>query len=94
MTFIVQFFNSAFLLLLVNANLSEQFFSFGLTGGSLPDFNGAWFRSVGNIIVGAMMFNLYYPILEAVAFYGLRLLSRCTDRRCSCDLSVTKSTSI
>ena len=29
-TFVVQFFNSAFLLLMTNANLSEQVFSFGL----------------------------------------------------------------
>ena len=33
-TFAVQFFNTAFLLLLVNADLSEQPFSFGLTGGT------------------------------------------------------------
>lgn len=32
-TFYVLFFNSAFLLLMVNANLSEQPFSFGLTSG-------------------------------------------------------------
>ena len=32
-TFLVQFFNTAFLLLLVGANLSEQPISFWLTGG-------------------------------------------------------------
>lgn len=42
-TFFVQFFNSGILLLLINANLSEQVISFGLNSGSLPDFNSAWF---------------------------------------------------
>lgn len=71
-TFYVQFFNSAFLLLLVNANLSEQPVSFGLTSGSMGDFTPTWFRSVGNVIIGAMFFNLYYPIIEAVMYYLLR----------------------
>ena len=83
-TFIVQYFNSAFLLLMVNANMSEQPITFWLTTGSLPDFNTGWFRSVGDIIVGAMVFNIYYPILEVLGYWGLRILFRCLDRGCSC----------
>lgn len=83
-TFIVQYFNSAFLLLMVNANMSEQPITFWLTTGSLPDFNSGWFRSVGDIIVGAMVFNIYYPILEVLGYWGLRILFRCLDRGCSC----------
>ena len=37
-TFTLQFFNTAFLLLLINVNWSEQFFSFGLTAGDNEDF--------------------------------------------------------
>jgi len=92
-TFYVQFFNSAFLLLMVNANLSEQPLSFGLTSGAIPDFNAAWFRTVGEILVGAMVFNSYYPIVEVGMYWGLRLFSRCLDRGCSCR-GRTKSTSI
>jgi hypothetical protein len=33
-TFLCQFFNTAFILLLVNADLSEQLYAFGFTGGS------------------------------------------------------------
>ena len=83
-TFIVQYFNSAFLLLMVNANMSEQPITFWLTTGSLPDFNTGWFRGVGDIIVGAMVFNIYYPILEVFGYWGLRILFRCLDRGCSC----------
>lgn len=71
-TFLVQYFNSAFLLLMVNANLSEQPITFWLTTGPIPDFNGAWFRSVGDIIVAAMIFNVYYPMLEFIMFWCLR----------------------
>lgn len=92
-TWIVQFFNSAFLLLMVNADMSEQPITFGLTTGSLPDFNSAWFRSVGDIIVLAMVFNVYYPILEVLGYWALRVLFRCMDRGCKVK-GDTKSTSI
>jgi len=92
-TFVVQFFNSAFLLLMVNANLSEQPFDFGLTAGTMPDFNSLWFRSVGDVIVAAMVFNLYYPIIEVAMYWGLRVFFRCLDRGCKCR-GPTKSTSI
>lgn len=61
----------------------------------MSDFNTAWFRLVGNIIVAAMVFNLYYPLLEAVGYWLLRLLYRCMDKGC-CKFSgrETKSTSI
>ncbi len=94
-TWVVQWFNSAFLLLMVNANLSEQPITFWLTSGAIPDFNSAWFRSVGDIIVAAMIFNVYYPLLEFVMFWGLRFLFRCLDRGCKIrNDGTTKSTSI
>mmetsp|Transcript_33793 Transcript_33793/g.44587 ORF Transcript_33793/g.44587 Transcript_33793/m.44587 type:complete len:597 (-) Transcript_33793:841-2631(-) len=83
-TFFVQFFNSGVLLLLINANLAEQPLSFGLTSGTLPDFNGGWFKTIGNVLVGAMMFNLYYPALEAFLYWFLRWQGRCRDRGCKC----------
>lgn len=92
-TFVVQFFNSAFLLLMVNANLSEQPFHFFLTAGTMPDFNSLWFRTVGDVIVAAMIFNVYYPIIEVAMYWGLRVLFRCIDRGCKCS-GPTKSTSI
>lgn len=92
-TFIVQFFNSAFLLLMTNANLSNQPVSFGLVAGSYPDFDSAWFRSVGDIIVAAMVFNVYYPIIEVGMYWCMRALFRCLDRGCTVKGS-TRSTSI
>ena len=93
-TWIVQFFNTGVLLLLVNANLEEQPISFWLTGGSYSDFNFYWFSTVGNIIVGSMMFNIYYPLIEAIGYWLLRLFFRVLDRGFSCDSRKTSATSI
>ena len=93
-TFAVQYFNTAFLLLLVGANMSEQPFSFGLNGGSFTDFNSTWFRTLGNTITGTMWFNAWFPILEALAYFGLRIFFRLLDKGCSCDKYKTKKTSI
>ena len=71
-TFTLQVFNSAFLIMLINTNWEEQFWSFGLTSGTMGDFNQEWYRAVGNVIVGAMMFNIYYPLIEALLYWALR----------------------
>ena len=93
-TFAVQFFNTAFLLLLVNADLSEQPFSFGLTGGRESDFDSSWFKVIGNTLVGTMIFTTVFPILEAFGFFGLRLFTRFLDRGFTTDPYVTRKTSI
>ena len=93
-TFLVQFFNTAFLLLLVGANMSEQPITFLLDGGQFSDFDQMWFRSIGNTIIGTMWFNAFFPVLESLGYLGLRLLFRIMDRGCSCDKYKTKKTSI
>jgi len=93
-TFAVQFFNTAILLLLVGANWSEQPITFWLTGGQFSDFNEIWFRSIGNTICGLMWVNAFFPIIEAIGYFGLRLFFRLLDRGCSCDKYKTKKTSI
>ena len=93
-TFLVQFFNTAFLLLLVGANMSEQPITFWLDGGQFSDFDQMWFRSIGNTIIGTMYFNAFFPVLESLGYLGLRLLFRIMDRGCSCDKYKTKKTSI
>jgi hypothetical protein len=61
----------------------------------MPDFNGAWFRTVGNIMIASSFFNLYYPIIEFIGYYMLRWQARCRDRKFRCYCSkITKSTSI
>lgn len=83
--------------MLINANLSEQVIGFGLTSGSMSDFNGPWFKTIGNVLVGAMFFNLYYPIIEALLYWLIRWQGRCRDRGCRpcpSENDTTKKTSI
>jgi len=90
----VQFFNTAFLLLLVNADLREQPLTFGLVGGLESDFDKSWFMVIGNTLVGTMIFGMVFPILEACGWFSLRLLGHIFDRGFSRDPYKTKKTSI
>lgn len=92
--FAVQFFNTAFLLLLVKANLSEQPITFGLTGGRESDFSKNWYRTIGNTLTGTMIYIMMWPILEAFMWFSWRLFSRFLDRGCSTDPYKTRKTSI
>ena len=93
--FIVQFFNTAILLLLANSNLYEQNSFLGLIfNRNLPDFNSAWFNDIGYSLVYAMIFNMLWPLFEFVSFYALRLMFRILDRGFSFDLNRTTRTTI
>jgi hypothetical protein len=93
--FIVQFFNTALLLLLVNANFSENFGPLGkIFNGSLPDFNSLWFNDIGNTLAGAMFFNIYWPAMEFCGWFGFRTFFRLLDRNFGCDVHRTKKTTI
>jgi hypothetical protein len=94
-TFVVQFFNTALLLMLVQGNFSEQPITFWLDNGAYTDFNPAWFLAIGNIIIGTMRFNSVYPLIEAFLYWFMRLGFRCLDSGCKCcNKYNTKSTSI
>jgi len=79
--FICQFFNTGFVLMLCSANFDGQGFVFGpwFTNGTVTDFNQAWFDTFGDTIVGAMMFNVYYPIVNEIIWFGIRSAKRLKD---------------
>jgi len=59
------------------------------------DFDDWWFSDIGNTLVGAMLFNIYWPILEFFVWFGYRTLFRCLDRGiCKCDSTKTKKITI
>ena len=92
--FLVQFFNTAFLMLMVNADLSEQPITFGLTGGKTGDFNMNFFKTIGNTIISTMVTNAVFPIIEFIAFFGIRSFKRLYDRSFTMDKDKTKKTAI
>jgi hypothetical protein len=94
--FIVQFFNTAILLLLANANLAEQgaFLGFFFKG-KLPDFDSYWFNDIGYSMIYAMMFNIFWPIMEFFVYFGMRFGFRLLDRGIfSCSDMKTKKTTL
>lgn len=96
-TFYMLFFNTAFLLLMVNADMSEQPFSFGLTMGSYADFNALWWKAIGNALLSTMLINSIFPIVEFFMYWGLlRFPFRWMDKSwsCSTDPEKTRKTSI
>lgn len=94
--FVVQFFNTALLLLVVNANLAEQGFPLNMFSSSrgLSDFSHLWFSDIGVTLTGAMLFNVYWPIVEFFVFGSMRQAFRLLDRGFSCNKNKTKKTTI
>ena len=52
-----------------------------LFSGLYPDFNALWFNDVGALVVAIMVSNMYWPPLEFVMFWGIRLFFRMIDQR-------------
>lgn len=52
-----------------------------------------WYTLVGNTLISSLIFNVYYPILEAFGYWALRILYRLIDRSFTCDTTKTKTIS-
>lgn len=80
--FVVQFFNTALLLLVVNANLVEQGFPLSAlsSGRGLSDFSHLWFSDIGVTLTGAMLFNCYFPIIDFFMWGAIRRTFRFMDQ--------------
>lgn len=62
--------------------------------GSASDFNTPWFKDIGNTIVGAMLFNIYWPLIEFFSFYFMRVGKRWLDRNFGFNSNKTKKTTV
>eukprot|EP00347_Sterkiella_histriomuscorum_P016370 403353449 len=94
--FIIQFINTDLIILMMNADLSQTgwpwFLSFNQ--GVHPDFTVYWYKDIGLTLINAMIFNVYWPVLEFFAFYSLRLFLRQLDRGLSLSSWKTKAQTI
>jgi len=92
----VQFFNTALLLLVVNANLIEQGFPLNTVSSSrgLSDFSHLWFSDIGVTLTGAMLFNCYWPIFDFCMWGAIRKTLRFLDQGFTCNKNKTKKTTI
>jgi len=67
---------------MVNANLQEQGFPLSMMSAEsgLSDFNSRWFSDIGVTLTGAMLFNVYWPIVEFFIWAFVRQAKRFIDR--------------
>ena len=66
--------------MLVNADLKEQPFSFGIIYGDKGDFNSAFFKQAGDVLISTMIFNSLYPLIDFAIGWAIRFASRLYDR--------------
>jgi len=65
--------------MLCSANLDGQglgFFSKLFETGTISDFNSDWFDTIGNTIVGAMIFSSYCPFIYEFIWFSMRSFYR------------------
>lgn len=80
--------------MLCNANFDGQGFFFGrfFVSGYATDFNSDWFDTFGDTIVGAMIFNIWYPFVGEFIWAGIRSLKRYMDKSKAPEGSTTACT--
>lgn len=93
--FVSSFFNTAILLLLVNANMSQA----GVPGGAVfqgdyPDFNSKWYADIGSSVVQTMIVGIFMAPIEFCVAWGMKVAFRFLDRGVSCDPYKTKKNNI
>jgi len=94
--FIAQFFNTGFLLLFVNANLTEHdpvWFTKHFRGPFF-DYMPEWYGVVGFLITKTMIINSIMPYIGLCTAFAIPALKRKMDRKFGSDVYVTKKTSM
>jgi hypothetical protein len=65
--FLAQFFNTALVLLFVEANFSETFtFADSIFTGAFPDYIPDWYAVTGDAFVQTMLINAFFPLIMQV----------------------------
>eukprot|EP00347_Sterkiella_histriomuscorum_P007945 403346963 len=92
--FVSQFFNTAILLLMTNANTQQTWLAFLPFEGIYPDMTYEWYNDIGSSLIITMLVAAFFPIADFLIFYSLRTVLRCLDRGCSCNKDKTKCKSV
>lgn len=94
--FMAQFANTGFVILLVNANLTEHFPT-EITKhfkGPFYDYMPMWFVDVGLKIQLAMTINMIMPIIGCVITFVVPMIKRKIDNKNTDDPYITRSTTL
>ncbi len=94
--FVTQFFNTAVLLPLSSANLTELNVPIINTyaKGPYTDFTEEWYKDIGALLIEAMIINSIMPVVEFGINWGLKTGFRLLDRSFTKDIYRSKKRSI
>lgn len=92
--FVTQFFNTAILLLLANANTQQTWLFWLPFNGEYPDLTYEWYNDVGSSLIITMLTAAFMPAIEFGGFWGMRVAFRLLDRGFKCNKYITKKKTI
>jgi len=94
--FAAQFFNTALLLLLINANMTEHkpYFLTKYLNGNYYDYSVNWYYNVGEVIVQTMTINALLPYITIGMGFGIPWLKMKLDSKFTGDPYNTKKTAM
>lgn len=92
--FVVQFFNTAILLILTNANTSDAGLGFLPFKGMYSDLTFEWYNDIGSSFIMTMLVGALLPIIEFASGYGQKVVFKFLDRGCKCKGEDTKKKTI
>lgn len=92
--FIVQFFNTAILLILTNANTADAGLGFLPFKGKYNDLNFEWYNDVGASFIITMGTAAVFPVIEFCIAFSMKFAFQFLDRGFSMDKSKTKKNTI
>lgn len=81
--FIVQFVNTALIILIVNAKLDFMPSWSPIFNGEYEDFTTEWYKQIGVSIILTMLIGIFSPHIANGMFWAKGALVRCWDRRCT-----------
>ncbi|CAI2368472.1 unnamed protein product [Moneuplotes crassus] len=88
--FFVQFFNTAIIILIVNANIKFMPSWSPIFNGEYKDFTTDWYRQIGVSIILTMLFGIFSPHLANSMFWIAGAFFRWKDRYFTCNKKRTK----
>ena len=97
--FVGQFVNTAILVVINNASFHDFDGGVGPLSqifrvGTMTDFNVLWYKSVGTILMKAMLMAGLWPLIEFAMFWSMIAFFRCMDKNFGSDEFFTNSPSI
>lgn len=92
--FIVQFFNTAILLILTNANTEDAGLGFLPFKGMYNDLNFEWYNDIGSSFITTMTTAAIFPVIEFGIAFSMKFAFKFLDKGCKLNGDTTKKNTI